>query len=83
MLLSLPIKVQKFNDTLDERNDGFALGLQQLDQLKMESAVLEQKLEFARFGLEDAEKKSKKAVDMYEDVGLHMCKSNANLKVVR
>ena len=49
----------------------------------MERRVLEKKLEFARLNLEDVEKKSKKAEDLYEDIGLHMCKSNAHLEVVR
>jgi hypothetical protein len=48
---------------LDEGNDSFGIGLRRLQELAIEREVLQKKLEFSRFSLEDAEKRAKRAKD--------------------
>jgi hypothetical protein len=68
---------------LDEGKDGFGIGLQRLQELATKREGLHKKLEFARLSLDDAERRAKKAMDLFEDAGLEMWKSEADVQVVR
>ena len=76
------MKVQGYRDRLDEGNDGFALGLKKLDELKCDRDVLACKLDFTIFGADDAARKSKKAQALYEDVCLELRNSELDMQAV-
>jgi hypothetical protein len=77
------LQVQNFRDNLDEGNDGFALGLKKLEELRGKRETMARKLEFSKFSLEDSERQAKKAEDLLEDAGLEMWKAEADIGVVR
>ena len=64
------MQIHKSRDLLDEGNDGFELGLTCLEELWSARDVLSRKLEFSKYSFEDAERKAKRAEDLYEDAGL-------------
>jgi hypothetical protein len=74
--------VQQFKDSLDEGNDDFGIALDLLQQLGTEREGLLKKLEFAKFSLEDCDRRALKAIDLYEDAELDMWKSETDAQVV-
>ena len=81
--LGLLLQIQKFCETLDDDNDGFAFGLKRLEELRSEQDVLLWKFEFAKFNLEDSKRRAKKTQDQYENAALLIWKSKADIEVVR
>lgn len=75
------MKIQEFRDKLDEGNDGFALQFQRLEELGRDRDALSRKLEFAKFSLEDAERKAKRAQDLYENAGHSMLQSKESIRL--
>ena len=61
---------------------GFELQLKRLEELGSDWDLLSQKLEFAKFNFQDAERKAKRAHDLYEDAGNNMLQSEDNIKQV-
>jgi hypothetical protein len=77
------VQIQEFKDNHDEGNGGFGLGLKRLEELRSDRDVFSRKLEFAKFSFEDAERKAKRAQDLYESAGYNMLHSEENIKIVR
>lgn len=76
------MQIQDFKDNHNEGNEGFGLGLKRLEELRSDRDVLSRKLEFAKFSFEDAERKAKRAQDLYEDVGYNMLHSEESIQIV-
>ena len=76
------MQIQEFRDNLDEGNVGFELGLKRLEELGSFWDLFSRKLEFAKFNFQDAERKAKRAQDLYEDAGYNMLQSEDSIKQV-
>ena len=81
-LRSISVQIQEFRDNLDEGNVGFELQLKHLEELGSDRDLLSRKLEFAKFSFQDAERKAKRAHNLYEDAGNNMIQSEDNIKQV-
>ena len=61
---------------------GFELGLKRLEELGSDRDLFSRKLEFAKFSFQEAERKAKRAQDLYEDAGYNMLQSEDSIKQV-